>query len=823
MFNILPENVGLASQVTSKTAAIAAVGKLLTDSGFIEERYIESMLERETIANTYIGNGIAIPHGLPKNRDAINKTGISVLQVPNGVEWNPGETVKIVVGIAAMSEEHIEVLQHLTYLLDDVEAVNTISATNDKNLIIEKISGIKPTATEAESPINLNEFSDFVDCIVPGHVGLHARPATYFVDTAKNFKSKIVVIFGDKHANGKSLAALLKLGAKGGSAIKIYAAGDDAKAAVDRLKKLIDTELEEDEEPEIVSSVNITWNPVAVETSIKGLPASQGIAIGKIKFLKKEKIVFEKSAKDPAAEEGKLKNAIAEAVIELKELYEDIRERTGESKAAIFRAHIEFLEDPDLINNAHHHILKGLSAAFAWEKAFEENASSLEQLNNQTLAERATDMRDVGKRVLRLIAGKKVDESTFIPESPVILLAEDLTPSDTASLDPNLVLGFCTATGGPTSHTAITARSLGIPAIVGCGPALMHAQEDANVILDGSNGNLYIKPSMSDISAAEEIKKTLQQKMNIQYEERFKPAFTTDDHRMEITANIGNVADAENAVNNGAEGIGLIRSEFLFLERETAPTEEEQYVAYSNISKTMNGLPLIIRTLDIGGDKNVPYLKMPKEDNAFLGVRGIRLCLMKEDIFRTQLRAIYRASKKGTISIMFPMIATLEELQQAKAIAEDVRKEVGANPVDIGMMIEVPSAVMLADEFAQEVDFFSIGTNDLTQYTLAMDRLHPALAKNADGLHPAVLRMIEKTVAASLKAGIWTGVCGGIAGEPLGAAILTGLGVRELSVSVPSVSAIKAKIRNIAYSEAITIAQQALQCTTAAEVRRLKI
>jgi len=297
----------------------------------------------------------------------------------------------------------------------------------------------------------------------------------------------------------------------------------------------------------------------------------------------------------------------------------------------------------------------------------------------------------------------------------------------------------------------------------------------------------------------------------------------TDGYRVEVVANIGRASEAEQAVNAGGEGVGLLRTEFLFLERSTPPTEEEQFDAYCEMVRALNGLPLIIRTLDIGGDKSAPYLNMPAEDNPFLGVRGIRLCLARPELFRTQLRAIYRASEYGPVKIMFPMISTLEDLEAAKTMAAEVRWEVGADLVDIGIMIEVPSAVLMADEFAQEVDFFSIGTNDLTQYTLAMDRLHPMLAKQADGLHPAVLRMVDRTVKAATAAGKWVGVCGGIAGDPKGAAILAGLGVTELSVTIPSIAAVKAQIRRLSFKETQALARQALACRTAAEVRALPL
>jgi multiphosphoryl transfer protein len=443
-------------------------------------------------------------------------------------------------------------------------------------------------------------------------------------------------------------------------------------------------------------------------------------------------------------------------------------------------------------------------------------------VSDPLIAARAVDLGDVGSRVLNFLA-HRIEEGPLMPAGPVILLAEDLTPSDTAGLDPAFVLGFCTAGGGPTSHSAIIARALGIPAVVGAGPALLNQPEGGEAILDGNRGSLYVAPGPATLAAARAAQKTMKGLREAEKLRCYEPALMTDGHRVEVVANIGRAEEAAQAVNAGGEGVGLLRTEFLFLDRTSPPTEEEQFAAYCTMVRALNGLPLIIRTLDIGGDKAAPYLNMPAEDNPFLGVRGIRLCLAKPELFRSQLRAIYRSAQYGLVRIMFPMVSTLEELEAAKAIAAEVRWDLGAKPVDIGIMVEVPSAVMMAEEFAQEVDFFSIGTNDLTQYVLAMDRGHPILAKQADGLHPAVLRMVDRTVQAASAAGKWVGVCGGIAGDPRGAAILTGLGVTELSVSIPSIAAIKAQVRRLSLAQAQALARQAVACRTAAEVRSLPL
>jgi phosphoenolpyruvate-protein phosphotransferase len=340
-------------------------------------------------------------------------------------------------------------------------------------------------------------------------------------------------------------------------------------------------------------------------------------------------------------------------------------------------------------------------------------------------------------------------------------------------------------------------------------------------ILDGSAGKLYIEPNEADLESAKSFQVDMENRRNEEYATRYEPAVLSDGHRVEVVGNIGKAVEAAAAVESGAEGIGLMRTEFLFLDRETPPSEDEQFEAYTEMTRALNGLPLILRTLDIGGDKIASYISLPKEENPFLGVRGIRLCLRQPGIFLPQLRAIYRASTTGPIKIMFPMISILEDLIAAKELAEQVRKELGVPPIEIGIMVEVPSTVLMAAEFAKEVDFFSIGTNDLTQYTLAMDRMHAALAKNVDGLHPAILRMIDMTVRAAKGAGKWVGVCGGVAGDPIGAAILTGLGVAELSMSLPSIAAVKASLRKIKLTDAQNLARRALGCSTASEVRQL--
>jgi len=822
MLGLSTANIRLQAQATNKEDAIRQAGRVLVDGGYIVPTYIESMLGRELQANTYLGNGIAIPHGMGKDRELIQRTGIAVVQFPEGVEWRPGETVRLVVGIAARSDEHLGILANLVDVLDDAAKAERLAHTRDPEEIIRSLSrpreGANGAAAQAtDTPAEARS----VEVQVLNKAGLHARPATAFVEIATGFASEIRVEYGEKTANGKALASLLRLGVEGGSTIRIVAWGPDADAALRALEAGVAAGLEEAEEHE-ADAETVAWTPVSELRTITGVSAAPGLAIGPLYQVQASRIVVKDVPREVETERRQLRQALETAREQLDDVYESVRARSGRSEAAIFRAHQALLNDPDLVGEVDALVVGGHAAAWAWQQAIEARIGEMRKVQDERLAARAVDLHDVGQRVLRLMAGMDHGE-VQMPDEPVILMADDLTPSDTARLDPKRTLGICTAGGGPTSHTAIIARSLDIPAVVGAGAALLEQANGTRAILDGGAGRLYVEPTAADLDAAQAFQSDMRRLRDAEYETRYQPAMTTDGYRVEVVANIGKASEAAQAVDAGAEGVGLMRTEFLFLERTTAPTEDEQYEAYTTMTRALNGLPLIIRTLDIGGDKVLPYLTLPAEDNPFLGVRGIRLCLRHPELFIPQLRAIYRASQTGPVKIMFPMIATLEDLAEAKAVAEQVRTELGVAPVEIGIMVEVPSTVLMAREFAEEADFFSIGTNDLTQYALAIDRLHPVLAKQVDGLHPAVLRMIDMTVRGAEAAGKWVGVCGGIAGDPRGAAILAGLGVAELSMSIPSVAAVKARLRRMAHTETQALARRALQCKTADEVRRLAL
>lgn len=821
-------NVRLGESPATKEEAIRMVASLLVDGGHIEPGYAESMLGREKVANTYLGEGIAIPHGLLKDREMIRRTGIAVVQAPGGVEWNPGEAVRLVVGIAAASDEHLQILANLTQVLADEEEVERLSTTTDAALVVDRLTrgpGDSEARTGGTMEHEALEGYARADIVIEGSSGLHARPATFFVDVAKGFEADVRVRHDSKVANGKSLASLLSLGADAGSTLTVLASGPDEREALTALREAVAAGLGEEEDEHDAGGAAVEmpeWNPTGPARSVAGIAASPGIAIGPLWHLRRRNLVVARTAADPAAEERKLRSAIESARTELRDLYEEVKAKSGAGKASIFRAHEAFLDDPDLEAEAMAAIRTGTSAGWGWREVVQTQADELAKIDDPLLAARAVDLGDVGQRVLRFLA-EADDEEPKLPAHPVILIADDLTPSDTAAIDPARVVGFCTALGGGTSHTAIIARALGIPAMVGAGPTALAQKQDAPAVLDGTTGTLWLDVSDEDLASAQSVQEDIEAIRDKEYQTRYEPAIMKDGHRVEVVANIASPDEAAAAVEAGAEGVGLMRTEFFFLGREEPPSEDEQYEALVTMVRALNGLPLIVRTLDIGGDKNAPYIDVPEEDNPFLGVRGIRLCLERPQLFAPQLRAIYRASKLGPILIMFPMVARLEDLEGAMEHAERARAEVGAEPIPVGIMIEVPSAVALAPELAQRVQFFSVGTNDLTQYVLAMDRLHPSLAKQADALHPAVLRNIEWVVDAADAAGIWVGVCGGMAGEPEGALILSGLGVRELSMSIPSVAAIKARLRTVDRAAVRRLAGDALKCGTAAEVRELPL
>ncbi len=683
-----------------------------------------------------------------------------------------------------------------------------------------------------------------LDLIIRNQTGLHARPARVFVDIAKQFQSTIRIGHGQKLVNAKSLISVLTLGVTSGQRISIDVDGADEAAAIAALEaavwsglgeELVDLEENghpegqprtenhpERTQPRAENPPASSLQPPASSSPnvVHGVAGAPGMAIGPIYQFRRAAIVVQAPAVGVLEEQARLEAALAEAREQLVALHEQVSLRTGAAEAAIFYVHLEILDDPDLLDRVRAEIADQRSAAEAWQAAVDERATQLAGLSDALLAERATDVRDVGERVLRAMAGDAA-QAPALPESPFILVANDLTPSETAALDPARVLGFCTAVGGPNAHTAILARALGLPAVVSAGARVLDLPNQTPVVLDGQTGTLTIAPDAAEIARARAEMHAFQSRRVAAAAAAGDPAITLDGHRVEIVANIASVEDARRAGASGAEGVGLLRTEFLFLERTEAPTEDEQFAIYRDIALALDGRPVIVRTLDIGGDKPLPYLDLPAEENPFLGERGIRLCLAHPELLKQQLRAILRAAAFGPLRIMFPMIADIAEVRAVRAMVDALRAELHAPAVEVGIMVEVPSAAVMADLLAHEVDFFSIGTNDLTQYTLAIDRTHPKLAPQADGLHPAVLRLIERTVQGAHAAGKWVGVCGELGADAQAVPILVGLGVDELSISVPAIPLVKDQIRSLTLAQCRERATQALACASAGQVRQV--
>lgn len=821
----LPQTlIRLGAQAGSKADAIAQVAALLTAAGRVAPGYVEGMLAREQQANTYLGSGIAIPHGTPETRHLIRQTGIAVLQVPGGVQWGEGsETVRLVVGIAAASDEHLDLLRRLTRVLGDDALVDKLSATTDAGDVQAALTGERPAADTPDTGPTLPYSAQVT---LPNPLGMHARPATGLAGLVRSRGGRVRLTrdagdhAGDS-ADATRLMEVLSLGLTRGTPLTVSADSPELLAAVtDAIRAGLGDDLSAAPAGQTPARREPDWAPQEVTATVDGVAAADGLVVGVTRQHAPKPLEVRDDPGDPLQEAARLTDALAAAHAELDGVVSDVSAKFGADKAAIFRAHQELLADEGTVQDTVGRILDGHGAAWAYQAATGTRIAQLQKLDDPTLAARAADLGDVQRRVLRQLL--EVHEPEVHSGGPVILLAPDLTPSDTARLGPDTLLGFVTALGGPTSHTAIIARGLGLPAVVAAGSGVLEVPDGTPAILDGAAGRLYLNPSEADVQSARQRQGVLTRQREAARAARFEPGATRDGARVEVAANINRAADAGAALEAGAEGVGLMRTEFLFLERDSVPGEEEQEAEYRAMAQALEGRPLIIRTLDIGGDKEVPYLGLAREDNSFLGLRGIRLCFERPDLFLPQLRAVARAAKDyPNIHLMFPMISTLEDFRRARAIFDTVRRELDAPEVPLGVMIEVPSAALIAGALAAEVDFFSVGTNDLTQYTLAMDRLHPQLARQTDAMHPAVLQLIHLTVQAAERHGKWVGVCGGAAGDEIGALLLTGLGVRELSVSTPQVAGVKAALRGRTLPELQALAREALNQPTAEAVRAL--
>lgn len=565
------------------------------------------------------------------------------------------------------------------------------------------------------------------------------------------------------------------------------------------------------------------------KSKIQGIAASEGIAIGPAYIYKP--VELEIPDREPLSNEEEMtrfEEAKEQAHSELESLYAIVYERTGdEEHAAIFDAHMMMLDDPTFKSKVEKEIAQGQIVERAVKKATSELAAMLSEMDDELFAARAADVQDMGRRVLRILLDEP-DTSLDALDKPSIIVAPDLTPSDTAGLTPDLVLGFCTAAGGLTSHTAILARTLNIPAVVGAGSALLEKLGDgAPLILDGIKGEIFLNPTDEKRGRYQEIQSQRREWLDKVQEVAHKITYTANGRRVEVGANVGDIKSARDSVKHGAEGIGLLRTEFLYLSERQPPDEEQQIKIYRTIFEVMEDKPVIVRTLDVGGDKPLSFIDFEDELNPFLGWRAIRISLSNQELFKTQLRAVLQAAEDHDVRIMYPMISGVEELRKANEVLAESQEELDAKGISynreipVGIMIETPSAVTLADIFAAECDFFSIGTNDLTQYTLAVDRTNERVARLYQPLHPSVLRLIKQTIEAAHKHDTWVGMCGELAGMQKAIPVLLGLGLDEFSMVPSAIPQAKWLIRQLNDEETQQIADQALQKVTAAEVEAL--
>ncbi|MEZ7764470.1 phosphoenolpyruvate--protein phosphotransferase [Gemella sp. 27098_8_92] len=561
---------------------------------------------------------------------------------------------------------------------------------------------------------------------------------------------------------------------------------------------------------------------------LKGIAASQGISFAKAYvFVEPDLTVKEVKIEDVAAEIKRFEDAIEASKKELTIIKENALASLGADKAAVFEAHLLILDDPEFMGTVKTDIeSKVINAEYAFKETSDMFISMFEAMDNEYMKERAADIRDVSKRILAHLLGVDLPNPSLIDEE-VIVIAEDLTPSDTAQLNKKYVKGFATNIGGRTSHSAIMARSLEIPAVVGTSSITEDVKNGDILILDGLDGVVLVNP---DEATTAEYKEKYA-KFEAQKAEWAKlvteKSVTKDGHEVILAANIGTPADLEGVKNNGGEAVGLYRTEFLYMGRDQLPTEDEQFEAYKAVLEGMGDKPVVVRTLDIGGDKELPYLDLPKEMNPFLGFRAIRLCLEEKDLFRTQLRALLRASVYGKLCVMFPMIATVQEFRAAKALFLEEKEKLVAegvavsNDIELGIMVEIPSTAVIADIFAKEVDFFSIGTNDLIQYTMAADRMSEKVSYLYQPYNPAILRLVKNVIEASHKEGKWTGMCGEMAGDSLAIPLLLGMGLDEFSMSATSILQARSQIKNLTLDEMKELVEKAVMCATTEEVLAL--
>jgi phosphocarrier protein FPr len=680
---------------------------------------------------------------------------------------------------------------------------------------------------------------------VLNEIGLHARPAALVVGLASRFDAdlRLAKVGGAGPVSARSLTGLMTLVARKGDELLATASGPQADEALAALKELAGDGFGEgvaadgapaaraaarpEQQALAPARASASASAEAEEPApepergavLSGIPASPGIALGEVRHFGDElRAPVEISSQGAEVEWPRLQSAREAARTAIEGDRDEVGRRTTDAEAAIFTAQLALLDDEALVGAARQRIEAGAPAETAWYEASRDTAAAFRALDDELLRERAADVEDVGRRVLAALAGKS-PQATM--EEAGVLVVSELTPAGAASLDPDLVRGIATAHGTATAHAAILARAFGIPAAVGLGPSILAIAEGTPVLLDGDEGTVLVAPSDDVADRARRRRELAAERRRTARSHANEPAVMRDGRTIEVAANLGGADEAASAVELGADGVGLLRTEFLFLDRLEIPDEEEQTETLARIAEALGGRPLIVRTLDVGADKPLPALPMAPEQNPFLGRRGIRLSLEHPELLATQLRAVLRVAARHPLKVMFPMVATLDELEAARAAVADARRATRVDvPLEVGIMVEVPSAAVEAGQLAASADFFSIGTNDLTQYTMAAERGNEHVGQLLSGPQPAVLRLVRATVDGAEAHGRWVGVCGELAGDPAAAVLLVGLGVTELSMAAPLVAEVKQALRSVALADAAEAARRALDARDAAEARR---
>jgi multiphosphoryl transfer protein len=673
-----------------------------------------------------------------------------------------------------------------------------------------------------------NEASAGQTLIVTLRQGLHARPAALLAQRAKSFGAQASLSAHGRTANARSVVAIMALGVRQGDEVSIQASGADAAQSVASLVAGIDEALRMEsaaghgaaDSSRTVSGSSKTASTIAPRPSpaagvLGGVIAVAGLAVGRATRIERREIAVTENGAGPAREIAELE----QARVNVRARLERVAATGGATRRAIIAAHLEFLDDPQVNEAAQELIAAGKSAGFAWRAAIRRSIGALEALEDSRLRERVDDLLDVESHVLLALAGEARPMNIPLPERAV-LVADDLLPSELTALDGARLVAICLSGGGATSHVAILAAAMEIPMLVGLGAGIRDIASGATVIVDGDAGTLMMAPTAAAVEQARAaVESRLIRRARAQAEAQTE-CRALDGTRVEVFANLGSVMDAAAAVANGAEGCGLLRTEFLFIDRETAPTEAEQLAAYQGIATALGPRPLILRLMDVGGDKPLRYLPLPAEENPALGLRGVRTALARPDLMRTQLRAALRVQPAGNVRLLIPMVTDVAEIVAVRGVIDQIKAEIGIHDrIELGAMIETPAAALMASRLIREVDFLSIGSNDLTQYTLAMDRGHPQLAGRTDALHPAVLKLVAATGSAGVAAGKLVAVCGGVAADRFAVPILLGLGVRELSVVPGAVAAIKHQIRSLRIDDCRELAMNCLDLASPVEVR----